>query len=64
MRIVALGICIFSEGIYAEVIEQIDQVTLDNAHAQAAEYFNPERRTLTLLGDPPAMSDYQALIAP
>ena len=48
----------------AEVIEQIDQVTLENAHAQAAEYLQPARLTLTLLGEPPAMSDYQALIAP
>jgi predicted Zn-dependent peptidase len=48
----------------AEAIEQIDQVTLDNVHAQAREYLHPERLTLTLLGEPPVMSDYQALIAP
>lgn len=48
----------------AEIIEQIDQVTLDNVHAQAREYLQPERLTLTLLGEPPVMSDYQALIAP
>jgi predicted Zn-dependent peptidase len=48
----------------AEVIEQIDQVTLDHVRAQATEYLHSERLTLTLLGEPPAISDYQALIAP
>lgn len=47
----------------AEVIELIEQVSLDSAHAQAAEYLHPKNLTLTLLGEPPPISDYQALIA-
>src|SRR5215510_8567808 len=45
-----------------EVAEQIERVTLSDVHALAARYFASEDRALTLLGELPTSSDYQALL--
>lgn len=47
----------------AEVLEEVDRVSLDQVHALAAEYFTLDKLTLTLLGHAPPVSDYQTLIA-
>jgi len=46
----------------AEVAEGIERVTLDDVQALAARCFEREGRALTLLGELPASSDYQALL--
>ncbi len=45
-----------------EVAEHVEQVTLDEVHALAARCFADENRALTLLGELPASSAYQALL--
>jgi len=45
-----------------EVAERVEQVTLAEVHALAARCFAGENRALTLLGELPASSDYQALL--
>jgi predicted Zn-dependent peptidase len=45
-----------------EVAERVEHVTLDDVHALAARCFTDENRALTLLGELPAASDYQALL--
>src|SRR5215813_4290660 len=45
-----------------EVAEQIERVTLADVHALAARCFASEDRALTLLGELPTSSDYQALL--
>jgi len=45
-----------------EVAEQIEQVTLDDIHVLAEQCFTSERQTLTLLGELPSLSEYQALL--
>ncbi len=45
-----------------EVVERVEQVTLAEVHALAARCFAGENRALTLLGELPASSDYQALL--
>lgn len=47
----------------AEVLADIERVSLEDVQAVAAAFFRPNRLTLTVLGEPPSMSDYQALIA-
>ncbi len=45
-----------------EVAERVEHVTLAEVHALAARCFADENRALTLLGELPASSDYQALL--
>ncbi|HEV8718145.1 MAG TPA: pitrilysin family protein [Candidatus Binatia bacterium] len=45
-----------------EVVEQVERVTLDEVRDLAARCFAHENRALTLLGELPPSSDYQALL--
>lgn len=45
-----------------EVAERVERVTLAEVHALAARCFADENRALTLLGELPASSEYQALL--
>jgi predicted Zn-dependent peptidase len=45
-----------------EVVEQIENVTLDDVHALAERCFNSEERTLTMLGELPHVADLQSLL--
>jgi predicted Zn-dependent peptidase len=45
-----------------EVAERVERVTLAEVHALAARCFADENRALTLLGELPPSSDYQALL--
>ena len=45
-----------------EVVEQVERVTLGEVRELAARCFADENRALTLLGELPPTSDYQALL--
>jgi predicted Zn-dependent peptidase len=62
-RVARCEMCFQRDIPIAEVLEDIEHISLEDVQAVAAECFRPNNLTLTLLGKPPAMSDSQALIA-
>lgn len=62
-RLARCEVCFQRDIPLAEVLADIERVSLEDVQAVAAECFRPNTLTLTLLGKPPAVSCYQALIS-
>ena len=62
-RVARCEMCFQRDMPIAEVLEDIERVSLEDVQTLAAECFQPNNLTLTLLGKPPSVSDYQTLIS-